>query len=155
MSPDVSWTLCLSTRTVYIVSVMCYKKHFWGQLWICQLVISVCITCSLTGVLTLERHCWQTARKDFTTLLRATRSSCKHITSHIISQVSNIMSTLTEININSNFSHTKCLHQWSNQSLIILICYQVTFRGRRINTLYVAAGRDCQRAQRAQWATVN
>lgn len=32
-------------------------------------------TCSLTGVLTLDRHCWHTARKDFTTLLRATRSS--------------------------------------------------------------------------------
>ncbi len=34
------------------------------------------LACSLTGVFTLDRHCWQTARNDFTTLLNATRSSC-------------------------------------------------------------------------------
>ncbi len=83
LDPVVSWWLKIISRSHS--SMNAWRKRWESETIVAWMTIAQAhlsykgqikeLTCSLTGVLTFDKHCWHTARKDLTTLRSARRSS--------------------------------------------------------------------------------
>lgn len=84
LDPVVSWWLKIISRSHS--SMNAWRKRWEGETIVAWMTIAQAhlswmngqmkqLTCSLTGVLTFDKHCWHTAKKDLTTLRSARRSS--------------------------------------------------------------------------------